>query len=90
MGGRRRFALLAERDWLLARIAATPDLTRRALRAELAEHGITVSYDTVALPVHATTHLYNEQDRPRRTAVPIPFLNYIGCTKGLLAVGLSP
>ena len=28
MGGRRRFALLAERDWLLARIASAPDLDR--------------------------------------------------------------
>ena len=27
MGGRRRFALLGQRDWLLARIAAAPDLT---------------------------------------------------------------
>ena len=47
MGGRRRFALLAERDWLLARIAAAPDLTVRALRAELAERGTKVSYDAV-------------------------------------------
>jgi transposase len=47
MGGRRRFALLAERDWLLARIAAAPDLTGRALRAELAARGIKVSYDAV-------------------------------------------
>jgi transposase len=47
MGGRRRFALLAERDWLLARIAAAPDLTVRALRTELAERGTKVSYDAV-------------------------------------------
>ena len=47
MGGRRRFALLGERDWLLARIAAAPDLTGRALRAELAERGTQVSYDAV-------------------------------------------
>ncbi len=47
MGGRRRFALLGERDWLLARIAAVPDLTGRALRAELAERGTKVSYDAV-------------------------------------------
>ncbi len=47
MGGRRRFALLGERDWLLARLAAAPNLTGRALRAELAERGIKVSYDTV-------------------------------------------
>lgn len=47
MGGRRRFALLDERDWLLARIAAAPDLTGQALRVELAERGTKVSYDTV-------------------------------------------
>ncbi len=47
MGGRRRFALLHERDWLLARIAAAPDLTTRALRSELAERGTKVSYDAV-------------------------------------------
>jgi putative transposase len=47
MGGRRRFALLAERDWLLARIASAPDLTGQALRAELAERGTKVSYDAV-------------------------------------------
>ncbi len=45
MGGRRRFALLAERDWLLARTAAAPNLTGRALRAELAVRGTKVSYD---------------------------------------------
>ncbi len=33
MGGRRRYALLGARDWLLARIAAAPDLTGRTLRA---------------------------------------------------------
>jgi len=47
MGGCRRFALLAERDWLLARIAAAPDLTGQALRAELAARGTKVSYDAV-------------------------------------------
>jgi transposase len=47
MGGTRHAVLLAERDWLLARIAAEPDLTIRGLRAELAERGTVVSYDTV-------------------------------------------
>ena len=47
MGRRKRFALLGKRDWLLARIAAVPDLTGRVLRAELAERGIKVSYDAV-------------------------------------------
>jgi transposase len=47
IGGRRRFALLHERDWLLARITAKPDVTLRGLRAELAERGTEVSYDAV-------------------------------------------
>jgi transposase len=44
MGGTRRFVLSGERDWLLARIAAKPDVTLRALMAELAARGVVVSY----------------------------------------------
>ena len=47
MGGRRPYALAGERDWLLARIAARPDVTLRALVAELADRGIVVSYYAV-------------------------------------------
>lgn len=47
MGGRRRFALLGERDWLLARVAAAQDLIGRALRTKLAERGTKVSYNAV-------------------------------------------
>lgn len=47
MGGRRPYALAAERDWLLARIVEKPDLTLRALVAELAERGVKVSYFAV-------------------------------------------
>lgn len=47
LGGRRRMILASERDWLLGRIAAKPDLTLRGLVAELAERGIAVSYYTV-------------------------------------------
>ena len=47
MGGVRHAVLLAERDWLLARIAAVPDATVRGLRAELAERGTKVSNDAV-------------------------------------------
>ena len=40
--------LLPERDWLLARVAAAPDLTIRALRAELeADRGVRVGYGAV-------------------------------------------
>jgi transposase len=47
VGGRRPFALAGERRWLLARIAEEPDLTLRAIAAELAERGIQVSYFAV-------------------------------------------
>ena len=46
-GGKRPVLLLDQRDWLLARITAMPDLTVRALRAELAARGTRVSLDTV-------------------------------------------
>jgi transposase len=47
MGGRRRFALADERDWVLARLAEAPDITLRALARELAERGVVVSYFAV-------------------------------------------
>src|SRR5262249_54939788 len=47
VGGRRPFALAGERDWPLARITAEPDLTLRAIAAELAERSIRVSYFAV-------------------------------------------
>ena len=47
MGGVRRAVLAGERDWLLARIKEKPDLTLRAIQAELAERGVVVSYDAV-------------------------------------------
>jgi transposase-like protein len=40
LGGRRPYALEGERDWLLARVGEAPDLTLRALAAELAARGI--------------------------------------------------
>ncbi len=47
MGGKRPYVLASEREWLLARLAEKPDLTLRALLAELAERGIKVSYYAV-------------------------------------------
>src|SRR5262245_22680075 len=46
-GGRRPYALEGERDWLLARVGEAPDLTLRALAAELAARGILVSHYAV-------------------------------------------
>ena len=47
MGGHRPYALEGERAWLLARIAAEPEITLRALAAELAERGRPVSHYAV-------------------------------------------
>jgi len=47
MGGYKPYVLAGERDWLLQRLAAQPDLTLRGLLAELAERGIKVSYYAV-------------------------------------------
>lgn len=48
MGWRDRPLILwPERDWLLARVAAKPDLTLRGVQAELAARGIRVSCKAV-------------------------------------------
>ena len=47
MGGWRPLRLAGERAWLLARIAEKPDLTVRAVLAELAERGTPASYGAV-------------------------------------------
>ena len=47
MGGRRPLRLAGERAWLLARLAEKPDLTLRAVVAELAERGTPASCGAV-------------------------------------------
>ena len=47
MGGKRPYALEPERDWLLKRITESPDITLRALAAELAGRGVCVSHYAV-------------------------------------------
>ena len=44
MGGYRKPILLSEHEWLVARLEADPDLTLRALLAELRDRGVEVSY----------------------------------------------
>jgi len=46
-GGTRPLSLAPHRDWLLARIVEKPDLTLRAILAELIERGIPASYGAV-------------------------------------------
>jgi transposase len=52
MGGKQPRSLASEREWLLARLAATPDLTLRALVVELSERGVVTSYGSVWRIVH--------------------------------------
>jgi len=47
MGGWKPLLLKSQREWLLARIAERPDLTLRAVVAELAERGTPASYGAV-------------------------------------------
>ena len=47
MGGKRPFLSERQRDWLLARLSAQPDLTLHALLDELRERGTVVSCDTL-------------------------------------------
>ena len=47
MGGNKPYVLADHRGWLLKRLSDQPDITLRALVAELAERGIKVSYYAV-------------------------------------------
>jgi len=47
MGGHRPLLLKSEQGWLVARIAEKPDLTLRAVMAELAARGTPASYGAV-------------------------------------------
>jgi transposase len=67
MGGDRNSRLKGERDWLLERIAAVPDLTLQELRAELAARGIHVGYGTV-WRFFAAEGVSFKKDRARRRA----------------------
>ncbi|MEK7754610.1 MAG: IS630 family transposase [Planctomycetota bacterium] len=70
MGGTQPRSLAAERAWLLARLAAAPDLTLRALVMELRDRGVVTSYGSVWRIVHDAdvsfkkTLFATEQDRP--------------------------
>jgi transposase len=47
MGGHRPRKLEDERDWILTRLAAKPDLTLHALLDDLRAHGVVVACDTL-------------------------------------------
>lgn len=52
MGGKRTVLLAGQRAFILDRIEAVPNLSLRALAAELAERGVVVSYGAVWTFVH--------------------------------------
>lgn len=52
MGRVQPRSLAAERDWLMARLIAVPDLTLRGLVAELGARGVETSYGSVWRIVH--------------------------------------
>jgi transposase len=52
MGRQQARLLAAEREWILARLAAVPDLTLRAVVVELQERGVVASYGSVWRIVH--------------------------------------
>jgi transposase len=68
MGRQQPRSLAAERDWLLARLTAVPDLTLRALVAELRERGIVTSYSSVWRIVHEARLSFKKKDAVRHRA----------------------
>ena len=66
MGGKRPFALAAERAWVLARLEANPDISLRALLSELHERGIMVSYFAVWNLVHRLGKSFKKKPARRR------------------------
>jgi transposase len=69
VGGHRKPVLLPEREWLHARLAAEPDLTLRALLAELHDRGIKASYGALWLFLEREG-LSFKKNRARRRAGP--------------------
>ncbi|WP_260582715.1 IS630 family transposase [Sphingopyxis sp. PET50] len=71
LGGYRKPVLLPEREWLLARVAAEPDLTLRGLLGELADRGVKASYGALWLFLEREGLSFKkslfatEQDRPQ-------------------------
>jgi transposase len=67
MGGDHRSRLGEERDWLLARVAAEPDLTLEEIRAELGARGIQVGYGTVWRFFRREGYSFKKNGSRRRT-----------------------
>jgi transposase len=78
MGGTQPRSLAGERDWLLARLAAVPDLTLRALVVELGDRGVATSYGSVWRIIHDAGISFKKNSvrhrarSPRRGKTPSP------------------
>jgi transposase len=70
MGGNRPRTLEGEREWLSARLAAVPDVTLRALVAELRERGVMATYGSVWRMVHAIGISFKKNPVRYRTGSP--------------------
>lgn len=66
MGGKRPVLLAGQRAFILGRIKTKPDISLRALAAELAGRGITVSYGAVWTFVHRQGLSHKKKSAARR------------------------
>jgi len=66
MGGKRPVLLAGQRVFILERIRRQPDISLRALAAELADRGITVSYGAVWTFVHREGLSHKKKPAARR------------------------
>jgi transposase len=70
MGRPQPRSLVAERDWLLARLAEVPDLTLRAVVVELGDRGVMTSYGSVWRIVHDAGISFKKNAVRRRARPP--------------------
>jgi len=68
MGRQQTRSLAPQRAWLLARLEAAPDVTLRALVAELGERGVATSYGSVWRIVHDAGLSFKKNSVRHRTA----------------------
>lgn len=66
MGGKRPILLAGQRAFILDRINTVPNISLRALAAELAERGIVISHGAVWLFVHREGLSFKKKRAPRR------------------------
>lgn len=66
MGGKRPVLLAGQRAFILDRIDQVPNISLRALAAELEERGVAVSYGAVWTFVHREGLSFKKKRAPRR------------------------